>query len=70
VNLLHLLVIGGGLVSLAGGAALLLLGDRMRERDAAAGRTGPNYPTPEKQRSQALMFVGIGVAALLLALIL
>jgi len=60
----------GGLVALAGGALLLVFGDRMRARDAAAGRIGPKYPTPEAQRRQGLTFVAIGAVAVVLSFLI
>ncbi|WP_380785210.1 hypothetical protein [Sphingomonas sp. R86521] len=55
----------GGLIALFGGAGLLVFGDQLRARDQRAGRIGPAYPTREKQRRQAYMFVGIGAVGVL-----
>ena len=56
----------GGTVALLGGVAILVFGDRMRERDAQAGRVNAAYPARESQRRTAFIIAAIGAIALIL----
>lgn len=54
----------GGLLFVGGGIAILVWGDRIRERAARDGRA---FATPERHRRQAWVLIALGLGQIALA---